>query len=276
MQTVLVINGEKYWQEYLPEFNVEQKKIQSTEWLWKNNQLFAIDKDSVVKPDLILWRVGAIKPTPKHKTALDLIKFSGVPCVNSAETLIKGFDRLTMLAELKACGFPVIPFNAVTTSIQFKNVEMPFPFVVKAGNYHGGFGKVLVEDEKKLQDIKDLLFITDDYITVEPYINYEKDIRYLAIGKKVWAMARKGKFWKANVETTDFILIDPEEELIQQTKRLQAHLNADIVAIDILEEKNGNKYFVEYNDIPGLSGFPDEVKTELTNCVREKLARKQK
>jgi ribosomal protein S6--L-glutamate ligase len=55
-------------------------------------------------------------------------------------------------------------------------------------------------------------------------------------------------------------------------RKLQDYLKADIVAIDILEEKNGNRYFVEYNDIPGLSGFPDEVKTELANCLTNKTA----
>lgn len=124
--------------------------------------------------------------------------------------------------------------------------------------------------KKKWQDIKDLLFISEDYITIEPFINYDKDIRYLAVGDKIWAMARKGKFWKANVQTTDFILIDQEQSLIDQTKKLQDYLKADIVAIDILEEKNGNRYFVEYNDIPGLSGFPDEVKIELTKCLTNK------
>ena len=49
-------------------------------------------------------------------------------------------------------------------------------------------------------------------------------------------------------------------------------MEADIVAIDILEEENGTETIVEYNDIPGLSGFPDELKHELAGLVREKLA----
>ena len=267
METVLVINGETYWQDYLPGCKVEYKKIQTTEWLLKNNQLFAIDSNGVCKPDKILWRVGAIKPDAKHKTALDIIQLSGIYCINAANVLLKGFDRLTMLNVLKECNLPVIPFNIATSATQLKNIEIAFPFVVKAGNYHGGFGKVLVDNEAKWQDIKDLLFITEDYITIEPFIQYDKDIRYLAIGNNIWAMARKGKFWKANVQTTDFVLIEPEAELIQQTKKLQHYLQADIIAIDILEEKNGNKYFVEYNDIPGLSGFPEEVKLALAACV---------
>lgn len=267
MKTVLVVNGETYWQEYLPEYKVEQKKIQSTEWILKDDHLYAMDANGVCQPDIILWRVGAIKPSAKHRTVLDLIRLSGIPCVNAADVLLKGFDRISMLTVLKECGLPVIPFNVATTSTQLKNIEIAFPFVVKAGNYHGGFGKVLVENEEKWQDVKDLLFITEDYITIEPFIDYERDIRYLAIGDKVWAMTRKGKFWKANIQTTDFVMIEKDIALTAQTKTLQAHLKADIVAIDILEAKNGNKYFVEYNDIPGLSGFPDEVKYELAQCM---------
>lgn len=267
MKTILVVNGENYWQEFLPNDFVVQKKIQTTEWILKNNKLYVIDQDGVCMPDKILWRVGAIKPSPKHKTALDIIQLSGVPCVNSAKVLIQGFDRLSMLQALHSCKLPVVPFNIATSSSQLKNIEMKFPFVVKAGNYHGGFGKVLVENEQKWQDIKDLLFITNDYITIEPYINYDKDIRYLAIGDKIWAMARKGKFWKANVETTDFVLIEPEEELAAQTRLLKDYLSADIIAVDVLEERDGQRYFVEYNDIPGLSGFPDEVRTTLANCL---------
>lgn len=267
METILVINGEAYWQDFLPNYKVEQKKIQTTEWLLKDKQLFAIDQNGVCKPDKILWRVGAIRPSIKHKTVLDIIQLSGIQCVNSIHVLSKGFDRLTMLNVLIECNFPLIPFNIATTSTQLKNIEIPFPFVVKAGNYHGGFGKVLIDNEEKWQDIKDLLFISEDYITIEPFINYDRDIRYLAVGNKVWAMARKGKFWKANVQTTDFVIIELEESLVEQTKKLQNFLKADIVAIDILEEKNGNRFFVEYNDIPGLSGFPDEVKIELAKCL---------
>jgi ribosomal protein S6--L-glutamate ligase len=270
METILIVNGESYWQNYFTGFEVTQKKIQSTEWLLKNNQLYAIDENSVCKPDKILWRVGAIKPSPKHKTALDIIQLSGVPCINAASVLAQGYDRLTMLQALKNCALPVIPFNVASTATQLKNIDIPFPFVVKAGNYHGGYGKVLVDNEATWQDVKDLLFITEDYITIEPFIQYDKDIRYLAIGNNIWAMARKGKFWKANVQTTNFILIEPEQSLIEKTKQLQAYLKADILAIDILEEKNGEQYFVEYNDIPGLSGFPEEVKIELANCVINK------
>lgn len=271
MKTILVVNGEKYWKDILSAYNVVQKSIQHTSWILKSGKLHVADAESVVQPDAILWRVGAIKPTELQRTALNLIELSGVPCVNSPATLKIGYDRLSMLATIKSLGLPVIDFNVVTKSTHLKNIKMEFPFVVKVGNYHGGYGKVLVEDAEKWQDIKDLLFVTDYYITIEPYIRYVRDIRYIAINDKVWAMSRKGKFWKANIETTDFEEFDPEESLVNDLKRLQNDIGADIIAIDILEEENGKLHIVEYNDIPGLSGFTDELKYELAAVLTRAL-----
>ncbi len=269
MQTRLVVNGESYWQEFLSDFLVIQKKVQTSECWLKDHKLYIVDANGICKPDKILWRVGAIRPSNKHLTMLHLIQLSGIHCVNSAEVLVSGFDRLSMLNVLHKCDCPTIPFNVVTSSSQLKNIEIPFPFVVKAGNYHGGFGKVLVENIEKWQDVKDLLFISETYVTVEPYINYQRDIRYMLVGDKVWAMSRKGKFWKANVQTIDFTLIPTEQYIVEKTKQLKDYLGADILAVDILEEENGKLHFVEYNDIPGLSGFPDEVREELTLCLKK-------
>jgi ribosomal protein S6--L-glutamate ligase len=271
MKTVLVVNGETYWQKFLTEFKVIQKSIENTTWILKNDRLFVADKESVVEPDGILWRLGAITPSEIQTTALNLIELSGIPCVNSANTLKKGFDRLSMLAIMKSQGLPVIEFSVVTKSTYLNSVKMTFPFVVKVGNYHGGYGKVLIEDEKKWQDIKDLLFISQAYITTEPYINYKRDIRYIVINNKVWAMSRKGKYWKANIDTTDFNEIEPLKEISSKLLKLQKEIKADILAIDILEEENEKLHIVEYNDIPGLSGFGDELKSELVNVLRRKL-----
>lgn len=271
MKKILVVNGEKYWKDYLPEFDVVQKAIQDSSWILRDEKLYVADANGVFEPDGILWRVGAIAPSEIQTTALNLIELSGIPCVNAAETLKIGFDRLSMLSAIRKQGLPVIDFNVVTRPSLLKNIKMKFPFVVKAGNYHGGYGKVLVEDEKKWQDIQDLLFVTGHYITTEPYINYKRDIRYIAVNDNIKAMSRRGRFWKANVETSDYREITPEKELADKLRDLQKTLKADILAIDILEEEDGKLHVVEYNDIPGLSGFSDALKYELADSIKRKM-----
>ncbi|MFB2537992.1 hypothetical protein [Acinetobacter sp. c3-l95] len=217
---IVVVNGENYWQEFFPDFDVVQIKIQHSQWILKNQKLYVIFDNQIIEPAGILWRVGAIRPTAIQQTALCMIALSNVPCINSATSLLKGFDRLSMLSELKSCDLPTVNYNIISHSSLSKNLTQEFPFVIKAGNYHGGFGKVLVKDSANWQDIQDLLFTNEDYIVAEPYIDYVRDIRYLLIGDKAWAMARKGKFWKANVQTTDFALIDLDKTLLAKFKKI--------------------------------------------------------
>ncbi len=73
------------------------------------------------------------------------------------------------------------------------------------------------------------------------------------------------------VDTTDYQAITPEKALVQQLQQLQKQIVASILAIDILEEANGKLYIVEYNDIPRLSGFSDELKYELVEVLRKEV-----
>lgn len=270
MKTILIMNGESYWKDYLPAFNVVQKKIQESDFILKDTILYVADSNDVCKPDIILWRLGALKPESKHRTALEIIAQSNVICINSAETLLKGYDRLSMLSVISNLGLPVIPYNIVTHSRLLKNIALPFPFVVKVGNYHGGFGKVLIQDIEKWQDVQDLLFVTNDYITIEPYIDYKFDIRYLIVNDKVWAMKRRGSYWKSNVLTNEYQIIEVSSDWEIKINKIKTFLKADILALDVLVDENGNEFIVEYNDIPGLSGFPEEVKLKLIDVILTK------
>jgi len=271
MKTILIINGETYWPDYFAGYYVVQKKIQNVECVVKDSSLYFIDADGTCKPDIIFWRLGAVNPEAKHRSILELIEYSGIPCVNSASTLLMGYDRLSMLNRLKKLGLPVIDFNAATGTAQLRNLKVKFPFVVKVGNHHGGYGKSLVTDEEQWEELKDLLFIHNDYVTTEKFIDYQYDIRYLALNDKVWAMRRKGRYWKANSLIREYQLIRPEEEWIEKVKQLQENIMADVVAIDVLQTQNGERFILEYNDIPGLSGFPEEAKIELSQIVKNKL-----
>ena len=125
MKTILIINGEKYWKDYFAGFHVIQKKVQTSESIIKNTELYVIDADGVCKPDVIFWRLGAVNPEAKHRSILELIEYSGAPCVNSASTLLMGYDRLSMLNKLKKIGLPVIDFNVATNTTQLKNLSYP-------------------------------------------------------------------------------------------------------------------------------------------------------
>mgnify|MGYP003345131456 CR=1 FL=1 len=75
---------------------------------------------------------------------LDLIRLTGTPCVNPAATLQRGFDRLSMRAEMQAIGLPLLPQDIVLGGALLDHTEVTTPTVLKVGNYHAGYGKALV------------------------------------------------------------------------------------------------------------------------------------
>ncbi|NMO18572.1 hypothetical protein HPC49_33185 [Pyxidicoccus fallax] len=271
--TIAVINGEQYWQSYFPDCDVVPRRLQDSAWVLRDGELWCINREAALRVDGVFWRVGAIRPDPRHRTVLDVLRLSGVPCVNPAATLARCQDRLSMLAELRAAGLPVIPFDVALGDDMVRRIARPTPFVVKVGNHHGGYGKALVRSEAEWFEVADLLFAANDYAVVEPFIDYRRDVRCLAIRECFWAMSREGAGWKANVHTRKHQVIDPPRELVEYTRRAREHLGADIVALDFLETQEGEFVLLECNDTPGLSGFPELLREELAECLRERLRR---
>ena len=70
-------------------------------------------------------------------------------------------------------------------------------------------------------DVADLLFAADDYVTAEPFIEYQRDARCLAVADELWAMTREGASCKAMW-------------IPGSTGRTQ-HVGADALGLDFLE-----------------------------------------
>ncbi len=209
---------------------------------------------------------------PAYRTVLEMIRFSGIPCVNSASTLLRGFDRLAMHNEMKAAGLPLLPQQIAIGQSSLERTAPELPCVVKIGNHHAGYGKARAADPDAFADLRDLAFAADDYITLEPFIPYRSDIRCLAIGSSLWAMKRKGAGWKANTQTIEATLIDrPPDVLADYTRKAMHHLGADILGLDFIEDQDGHYWLLECNDTPGLSGFPEETTYAVADALIQKL-----
>ncbi len=270
---LVLVNAEPYWAEYLTDYELFSVRLQTSQWLWRDQQLWVFDTTigKGVRADYLFWRIGAVRPFLHHREALDLIRLAQLPCINSAQTMLRCFDRLAMLNELRDIGLPVIPFEVMTSSILMDQLPPRLPSVVKVGSYHAGYGKMLLTTLEQWHDLKDFLMITDDFFTVEPYIDYKSDIRCLGVGDRVWTMARNGSHWKANVGYVDTQMIAPPPVLYDFTRRAMQHFRADILALDVLETQTGEFIVLECNSVPGLAGFPDAVTEEVVSLVKTRF-----
>ncbi|BCM90415.1 hypothetical protein IAD21_02267 [Abditibacteriota bacterium] len=272
MKTLLVVGGVVDFAPDFPELRVEARRLQNARWVLRDdNSLWFLDTTGAIRVDGVLWRVGAIRPLLEHRHALELIRLSGIPCINSASTLLRGFERLSMLAELREVGVPLIPFSAALGEGVLEAIEPELPCVLKVGNWHGGIGKARLENREPWLDARDLALAASDYATVEPFIEYQRDVRVLVVSERIWGMERQSSAWKVNRGETNIRLIEPPSEIADWTKRVASHLNADILGLDWIETPGGEWRCLESNDVPGLAGWPEDVKRALVVRVREKI-----
>jgi ribosomal protein S6--L-glutamate ligase len=271
MKNIIVVNGEMDWPEYFPGYAVHHRRIQQSSWLYHQGTLWIFDASGGQRVDAVLWRVGAIKPHPGQRHALGLIRMACVPCLNPARVLLRGYDRLSMLNELKEAGLPISSFSVALGERVLDLLHPTFSAVLKVGNFHGGFGKMRVESEAQWSDARDMTFITEEYATLEAYIDYARDIRCLAVGEQIWAMVRRGRSWKANTQTQEYKIIPVPPLLEDYTRRAMKHLQVDVLALDFLENHDGSYVLLESNDIPGFSGFPVRVREEVAQLLCAKL-----
>lgn len=271
MNRLIVVNGETDWQPYFPGLEVHQVWLQTSKWLYHDGSVWVFDEAGAVKVESVLWRVGAIKPHPGHRSVLELLRLAQVPCLNPVQVLLRSYDRLAMLNELREAQLPVISFSVTLGEQMLDRLQPAFPVVGKVGNYHGGFGKMRLDDEARWMDFKDMVFLTDEYATIEPAIDYVRDVRCLAVGERLWAMERRGRFWKVNSETVGYEVIAVPSLLAEYTSRAMQHFQADVLGLDFLQTTDGHFLLLESNDTPGFTGFPDEVRKAVAQRMREKI-----
>ena len=101
IETLVLVNGEEFWSDYFPEYQVHHVRLQTSKWLLNDGKLWVYDNGLKIRVDSLLWRIGAVQPYPNHRDILELVRFSGVPCLNPAELLLRDLHRLTMLNDLK-------------------------------------------------------------------------------------------------------------------------------------------------------------------------------
>lgn len=245
--------------------------MQVSRWLVQEGKLYICTESGAEEVHAVLWRVGVIQPESWHRAVLDLIRITGVPCINPAETLQRGFDKLSMYAEMKAAGLPVIPAEMAVGMHSVQLLQPKMPCVLKVGNHHGGLGKARATTAEQWQDLADLAAIVPDYSVVEPFINYTADVRCMIVGDRVWCLRRDNEDWKVNRGIATPVLVETPAALEQWTRNACQHLKAFILGLDFIQTPEGEWLLLECNDVPGLEGFPDVVRQDVASGLRALL-----
>ena len=220
----------------------------------------------------VIWRGQFDELSSTQHNMLHLVRASGVPCINSALTLLHGSHRIAIATALKRYNLPVVPsyFFLGSAGIGYF-FEPDLPCVVKAGNWHMGYGKVKASTKEVWSDTVDLAVLLRDLIGVEPYLSYTRDLRVLIVGEEVIGFERIPSQWRANVSPSEGNIVELPEQILKQSKEAAICLRADVLGVDWVQVKDGSWVLLEANIAPGLELAGHDFRPHVLSLLRTKL-----
>jgi len=126
-----------------------------------------------------------------------------------------------------------------------------FPLVGKIGHAHAGYGKMKIKSNEELQDFKSVIALHRDYVSLEPFVEYDYDMRIQKIGNTYRGFRRTSPNWKANTGNASVI------EDLEVTPLYKRYVDEcalvfgglEILGLDLLHSKATNTdYILELND----------------------------
>ncbi|MFX0093578.1 MAG: hypothetical protein ACFFBD_17635, partial [Candidatus Hodarchaeota archaeon] len=150
----------------------------------------SMEKKRLIKPDFLLVRsvIKGVSASNDYKNLLYGFKFANISSVNSLDSIYQCMERPWVYSELlklnKKLGdeaFPLIKqyyYSHHTEMI----ITPQYPLVVKVGHAHAGYGKMLFHKHNEFNDFYTIVALHSDYVTTEPFIENDYDLRIQKIG----------------------------------------------------------------------------------------------
>ena len=169
----------------------------------------------------------------------------GIRCFNSSYVCKIGNDKWEMYRDFNSARIPVM---------YTQQSKLPYPFVMKPRDGHGGQNVFLIKNDKDYNDTLKRIQNIDNYIYQFVASDTGRDIRVYVVGDTILtAMERKagmGEF-RANFSlggtASEHALTDDELKL---AAKVADHIKADFVGIDIIYN-NGKPIINEIEDAVG-------------------------
>jgi ribosomal protein S6--L-glutamate ligase len=204
----------------------------------------------------VIWRCQFFDNFTLEHKILDLIKYTNTRCINSASTNVHYGHNIAMFNAMQNCGMPVVPRRFMIGQISAMFVQPQHPVeVFKVGDYHRGYAKSIIRNKETYQDTIDMACCMADIFSLEPYVDYTRDVRILKIGNSLEFYEREPSMWKANVCPLSVQKIRMESipaEIIEYSCKLAKSINADVIGVDWIMTKHDKWYALEANLAPGL------------------------
>ena len=240
-----------------------------------------------IRPDLLLIRNLAryisskLETVPDFRNILYGFYHANIPMINELQAIIAELEKPIMYGRLRKIrdiygekNFPLIQQYYYPNYSEIC-ITPSAPYVLKISYPHAGYGKIRVKDYHDIDDLRSILALHKDYVSIEPLIDVDYELRIVFIAPNYYRVHKRSSLnWKVNYGMSN---IREECELKPEWKKwidLIYENYPDMLTFDIdaLVDKKGKEYILEVNG--SSQGFaPEHGKQDLEH-LRDLVVRK--
>ncbi len=197
----------------------------------------------------------------------------GIKKPYSAEAVLVAHNKFMSLEVLRKAGLPIPKTYLISSTETAKKVlkTMHYPIVLKLVGGFGGRGVMIFEDLDSVLSVMQTLKLFNQQIMIEEFIpNPGEDVRAFVVnGEVVASMKRVAK--RDEVRANLFLggkgkYYTLTDEMKSIALEAAAAINSDIIAIDLIQSKEGPKV-IEVNLNPGLKGIQKATNTNMAKTI---------
>ncbi len=168
----------------------------------------------------------------------------GGPCLPGAHGMLDCRPRIPNLARCRRVSrFAALPRGYADAGTTF---PADGPTVAKWGEGHCGEGKEVVTGGREC----------DEPTLFEQFLKGDA-VRVQVIGNAAFQVRLAGEDWKKSLHHPAADLTEPDAELVEDTRRMQAHFGLEVCAADYIVTPDGGKHLLELNHIPNVTQFAE-------------------
>lgn len=294
---VIVPNQKESFQQIFEGTTLENgQSIQVIEVMWSQFVVTIYPEDAsqtcylhlqngqTVIPHFLLIRseVRGVTLEQDYRNSLYGLMYANVPSVNSLHSIYCFLERPVVQGELnrlnKQLGNEIFPVVSQTYFSSHRNLMYgnSFPAVVKVGHAHAGYGKMKINHHHDMDDFRTVLALTNFYMTAEPFINGNYDLRIQKIGNHYRAFRRTSisGAWKTNTGSSyleEIEVTTKYQRWIDEASQIFGGL--DICTVDAIHDQDTDQdVIMEVNGTS--SGFSPDTTNEDNQFIKELVIEK--
>jgi hypothetical protein len=186
--------------------------------------------------------------------ALSALALWGGPCFPAARGMMDCRLRLPCLVRaLRVTRFGALPRGYADRGTVF---GAETETVAKWGEWHCGENKARFAGN----------WTAEEPTLFEPFIDGEA-VRIQVIGDRAWQFRLGGDDWNKSIHHAGAGIMPPDADLLDDTRRLQQHFGLEILGVDYMIGRDGNKHLLEVNHIPSVTAFSEVREAYIEHVV---------